>query len=157
MVVSSIPPFDALATREEREDTERGVWVPADLDVITPPLDGTILPGITRASTLELVRAHPSRTTLPGLSPETRLHAAERELTIPQLAAWADAGRLLEAFTVGTAVVVAAVGRIGHDGKDIVLPAHEGALGPVARGLYERITEIQEGRVEWEGWSVPCA
>ena len=59
--------------------------------------------------------------------------------------------------TVGTAVVVAAVGRIGHDGKDIVLPAHEGALGPVARGLYERITEIQEGRVEWEGWSVPCA
>ena len=63
--------------------------------MITPPLDGTILPGITRASTLELVRAHPSRTTLPGLSPETRLHAAERELTIPQLAAWADAGRLL--------------------------------------------------------------
>ena len=81
-----------------------GVWVPADLDVITPPLDGTILPGITRASTLELVRAHPSRTTLPGLSPETRLHAAERELIIPQLAAWADAGRLLEAFTVGIIV-----------------------------------------------------
>ncbi|TBU38847.1 branched-chain amino acid aminotransferase II [Dichomitus squalens] len=128
-----------------------------DLDVITPPLDGTILPGITRASTLDLIRAHPSRTTLPGLSPETLLHAVERELTISQLAAWAEEGRLLEAFTVGTAVVVAAVGRIGHDGKDIVLPAHEGALGAVARALYERITDIQEGRFEWENWSVPCA
>lgn len=125
--------------------------------MITPPLDGTILPGITRASTLELVAAHPSRTTLPGLSSDVRLHAVERELTLPQLAAWADEGRLLEAFTVGTAVVVAAVGRIGHNDKDIILPPHEGALGPVAKGLYERITEIQEGRIEWEGWSVPCA
>ncbi|KAM5538856.1 hypothetical protein V8D89_007578 [Ganoderma adspersum] len=128
-----------------------------DLDVITPPLDGTILPGITRASTLELVAAHPTRTTLPGLSSDVHLHAVERELTLPQLSAWAEEGRLLEAFTVGTAVVVAAVGRIGHNGTDIVLPSHEGALGPVAHGLYERITEIQEGRVEWEGWSVPCA
>lgn len=127
------------------------------MDVITPPLDGTILPGITRASTLELVAAHPSRTTLPGLSSDVHLHAVERELTLPQLSAWAEEGRLLEAFTVGTAVVVAAVGRIGHNGTDIVLPSHDGALGPVARGLYERITEIQEGRIEWEGWSVPCA
>ena len=78
-------------------------------------------------------------------------------MTLPELAAWAEEGRVLEVFLVGTAVVVAAVGRIGHDGKDIVLPSHEGALGPVARGLYERITEIQEGRVDFEGWSVPCA
>ena len=126
------------------------------LDVLTPPLDGTILPGITRDSTLALCSTHPSRMTLPGLDASIRLHPAERTMTVPELAAWADGGRLLEVFTVGTAVIVAAVSRIGYNGKDIVLPAYEGSLGPVARGLYDRLSEIQEGRFEWENWSVPC-
>ncbi|KAI0695286.1 branched-chain amino acid aminotransferase II [Cerioporus squamosus] len=127
-----------------------------DLDILTPPLDGTILPGITRDSSLALCAAHPSRTTLPGLDPSIRLHTSERILTVPQLAAWADEGRLLEVFAVGTAVVVVAIGRIGYDGKDITLPEYEGSLGPVGRGLYDRLTDIQEGRFEWENWSVPC-
>ncbi|KAI0742666.1 branched-chain amino acid aminotransferase II [Daedaleopsis nitida] len=127
-----------------------------DLDVITPPLDGTILPGITRDSTLALCAAHPSRTTLPGLSPSVRLHVSERTLTISDLTTWAADGRLLEAFMVGTAVVVATVGRIGFNGADIALPAHEGVFGPVARGLFDRLTDIQEGNFEWEKWSVPC-
>ncbi len=62
----------------------------------------------------------------------------------------------LEAFTVGTAFVVAAVRRIGFNGTDIVLPEYEGVLGPVARGLYDRLTEIQEGKFEWEDCSAPC-
>lgn len=131
--------------------------VDADLDVITPPLDGTILPGVTRDSTIGLCAAHASRTTLPGLPASTRLHVAEQTLTMSDLAKWAAESRLLEAFTVGTAVVVAAVGRIGFNGTDIVLPEYEGVLGPVARGLYDRLTDIQEGKFEWEDWSVPCA
>ena len=128
-----------------------------DLDVYTPPVDGTILPGVTRDSVIALMRAHGTTTALPALPSTQKIHVYEQSVTLSNVSQWAHEGRLLEAFTVGTAVVVAAVGRIGHDGKDIVLPAHEGALGPVARGLYERITEIQEGRVEFEGWSVPCA
>ena len=84
---------------------------PAELDVVTPPLDGTILPGITRASILELAAAHPSRTTLPGLPSSVVLHACERTMSIHQLFEWSAEGRLLEAFSVGTAAVVAAVGR----------------------------------------------
>ena len=57
---------------------------------------------------------------------------------------------------MGTAAVVAAVGRIGYEGKDVVLPAHEGALGPVGRAVYDRLTAIQEGKFEFEGWSVKC-
>ncbi|KAI0752151.1 branched-chain amino acid aminotransferase II [Fomes fomentarius] len=128
-----------------------------DFEVITPPLDGTILPGVTRDSTIALCAAHPSRTTLPGLPASTRLHVAEQTVTMSDLVKWVAEGRLLEAFTVGTAVVVAAVGRIGFNGKDIVLPEYEGVLGPVARGLYDRLTDIQEGKFEWEDWSVPCA
>lgn len=72
------------------------------------------------------------------------------------LAGWSAEGKLLEAFGVGTAVVVAPVGKIGYKGKDIVLPGHKGIYGPVSRALWERIVDIQEGRMEWDGWSVPC-
>ena len=127
-----------------------------DWDVITPPLDGTILPGVTRDSCLALASAHPARTLLPHLPEDVHLHTHERELTMGDLRAWHEAGRLLEAFTVGTAVVVTGVGRIGYEGRDIVLPEHASGRGPVARALYERIVAIQEGKFEWEGWSVVC-
>ena len=127
-----------------------------DMDVITPPLDGTILPGITRESWLTLAAAHPSRTSLPYLPNSLTLHTHEKAVTIPELLEWSQQGRLLEVFCVGTAVVVATVGRIGYDDKDVVLPKYETGMGPVARALYERIVDIQEGRIEWEGWSAPC-
>jgi branched-chain amino acid aminotransferase len=126
-----------------------------DLDLVTPPLDGTILPGLTRDSCLSLAAAHPSKTTLPGL-PNVRLHTHERPFTMRDLAAWCADGKLLEAFGAGTAVIIAPVGRIGYEGKDLVLPQHKGAYGPVSRALWERIVDIQQGRVEWEGWSALC-
>ncbi|KAI0780325.1 branched-chain amino acid aminotransferase II [Fomes fomentarius] len=125
-------------------------------DLFTPPLDGTILPGVTRDSILALAAAHPSRMVLPGLSKETRLHPAERTLTMPELDAWVAEGRVLEVFAVGTAVVVAPIGRVAWAGKDVVLPTFEEGYGPVSKALRERLTDIQEGRFEWEGWSVPC-
>ncbi|RPD73786.1 branched-chain amino acid aminotransferase II [Lentinus tigrinus ALCF2SS1-7] len=128
-----------------------------DLDVLTPPLDGTILPGITRASILSMATAHPSRMVLPGLSEETRLHSAERALTMPELEAWLVEGRVVEVFAVGTAVVVSPIGCIAWGEKNIVFPTFGNALGPVSKALRERILDIQEGRFEWEGWSVPCA
>ncbi|KAL0950524.1 hypothetical protein HGRIS_007332 [Hohenbuehelia grisea] len=125
-------------------------------DVITPALDGTILPGVTRASCLALTGAHPERTTLPNLPAALKLHTHERPLTMPELFAWQQEGRLLEAFGVGTAVIVAPIGRIGFEGNDLVLPKHQAGLGPLGSALWERITEIQRGQFEWEGWSVTC-
>jgi len=128
-----------------------------DVDVITPPLDGTILPGLTRASCLELLASHTAtKTALPGLPSTLRLHTHEQPLTMAQLGAWADEGKLLEAFGVGTAVIVAPVGKIGFEGRDIRVKVHEKGLGPVGMALWERIVEIQEGRVSWGGWSVAC-
>jgi len=126
-----------------------------DLDIVTPPLDGTILPGLTRASCMALAAAHPSKTSLPNL-PNIRLHMHERPFTMRDLMQWSAQGKLLEAFGAGTAVIIAPVGRIGFDGKDLVLPQYEGAYGPVSKALWERIVDIQQGKVEWEGWSVPC-
>ncbi|KAI0055926.1 branched-chain amino acid aminotransferase II [Artomyces pyxidatus] len=128
-----------------------------DLDIVTPPLDGTILPGVTRASVLSLLAAHPVATSLPNLSNGVRLHTHERAITMSELVGWHAGGRLLEVFCVGTAVVVTAVSRIGWEEREIALPEYGGkGIGPVARALWERLVDIQEGRVEWQGWSVPC-
>ncbi|KAJ8487937.1 hypothetical protein ONZ45_g14139 [Pleurotus djamor] len=125
------------------------------LDVITPTLDGTILPGITRASVLELTAAHPEKSVLPGLSPSTRLHVHERTIPMDQLLEWSSAGKLLEAFGVGTAVIVAPIGKIGFQDTSVTIPSYEKGLGPVGQGLYDRIWDIQTGKFEWQGWSVP--
>ncbi|EIW62839.1 D-aminoacid aminotransferase-like PLP-dependent enzyme [Trametes versicolor FP-101664 SS1] len=124
--------------------------------LFTPPLDGTILAGVTRESVLDLAGAHSSRTTLPDLPHTMRLHPAEREFTISELQQWLVEGRLLEIFAVGTAVIVVPITRIGYEGEEMILPSFEGGLGPVGRALHTRITDIQDGRVEWDGWSVVC-
>ncbi|OCH84133.1 branched-chain amino acid aminotransferase II [Obba rivulosa] len=132
----------------ERED--------GDLDVITPPLNGTILPGVTRASVIALAAAHPSRIILPGIPNTVCLHVHERELTMSNLTLWSAQGRLLEVFVSGTAAVVGGIGRIGFEGEDLLLHPYKDGRGPVARALFEYITDIQEGRTEWENWGVVC-
>lgn len=135
----------------KREDEESG------LDVLTPPLDGTILPGLTRASCLSLLQGHTAQQmVLPEISASLHLHTHERNVTMADLVEWSRQGRLLEAFGAGTAVIVAPVGRIGFEGKDLVLPKYETGLGPVGHALWKRLVEIQEGRVQWDDWSVPC-
>ncbi|KAF7969731.1 hypothetical protein HWV62_26080 [Athelia sp. TMB] len=129
----------------------------ADLDLITPPLDGLILPGITRASCLALAEAHSSSRPLSAALKHTRIHTHERSLTMTELRSWASKDTLLEAFGVGTAVVVAPVGRIGQQGhKDIDLPKYAGCLGPVGKALWNTLVDIQQGRMEYKDWSVVC-
>ncbi|KAJ7339718.1 aminotransferase [Mycena albidolilacea] len=90
------------------------------LTAITPPLDGTILPGITRDSALQLLRAHaaePTRGVL-AISDHSNPNSApltieERPLTIRELARHAAAGALVECFGTGTAVLVVGIERIG--------------------------------------------
>ncbi|KAJ7155322.1 aminotransferase [Mycena filopes] len=120
--------FFAVAERED-----------GGLTVVTPPLDGTILPGITRASALTLLRAHAASPSsnilalpLPANAPP--LYVEERVLTVPELAAWAAAGRLVECFGTGTAVLVVAIERIGDVvGVDVTAATAETANGEVDR------------------------
>lgn len=128
-----------------------------DLDIITPPLDGTILPGLTRDSTLTLANAHTSgKLPLPGIPASQKLHTHERILTMSEITTLSAQDKIVESFGVGTAVVVAPVGRIGHEGKDLLLPVHEAGLGPVGKAILTVITDIQTGRRQFENWSVLC-
>ncbi|KAF6758775.1 aminotransferase [Ephemerocybe angulata] len=120
------------------------------LDAFTPPLDGTILPGVTRSSVLALLDAHTKgKSLIPGVPATQKIYTHEIPITMSEIKVWSDEGKLLEIFGVGTAVAVAP----GWD-EEVVLPHHDGGLGPVGKGLFDHLMDIQSGRVEFEGWSV---
>jgi len=131
-----------------------------DLDLVTPELDGTILSGITRASTLALADAH-SRgdITLPNVPSTLKIHTHEVPLTMSRLTRLSSENKVIEFFGVGTAAIVAPVSRIGWQGMDIVLPENpkdKGGLGMIGRAVFEMITGIQTGKLQFEDWSVLC-
>lgn len=109
-----------------------------DGSMLTPPLSGTILPGITRDSILTLARSE-GRT------------VREERYSIEEWRADAASGKLREAFACGTAAVVAAIGRIKSSAGDIVMS--DGGVGPVTAALKAKLVGIQRGDVADEhGW-----
>ncbi len=107
--------------------------------VITPPLEGTILPGITRQSCLTLLA-------------QWGIQTLERPISIDEVAQAASDGRLSEAFASGTAAVISPVGSLHWQKTDIVIGG--GAIGMLSRRLYDTITGIQRGRIDDpNGWS----
>ena len=109
--------------------------------IVTPALNGSILPGITRDSVLKLGR---------HLGYDTK----EERLDIHDVIADIQAGKITEAFGTGTAAVVSPVDRICFKGQ--VYPiGQEGAIGPITRRLYDTLTGIQYGRLDDPmGWVV---
>lgn len=127
------------------------------LDVITPALDGTFLPGITRDSCIKLLRAHSPVSPLESLDPHTSINVYEETFTLADMYKWAAEDRLVEAFGAGTAAVVSGVGVIGHEGHpDLEMTGYDGSLGPIGKALYNKITEIQGGRDTFGDWSYVC-
>ncbi|KAF3916192.1 hypothetical protein AA313_de0207137 [Arthrobotrys entomopaga] len=114
-------------------------WVNEDgvKELITAPLDGTILEGVTRESVLALAREK--------LEPEG-WKISEEKFTMGQMKKAADEGRLLEAFGAGTAAVVSPIKGISWRGHDIKIPLSPGKeTGPLAEKFWNWILEIQYG------------
>lgn len=123
-------------------------------ELVTPPLNGMILPGVTRDSILSLTRAHSNgQTSIPGLPKQLRV--VEREMSIHELQSHAEKGSLLEMFGAGTAAVVSPVERVGYKGRDIMIPTGEGGAGEVAKAMLAEIDLIQRGGKE-HPWSIVC-
>lgn len=132
-----------------------------DLDLVTPPLDGTVLPGVTRQSCLDLARFHnlppedPLYACLPGIPANTRVHPVERVVTIEEVLGRNKDNAIIEVFGAGTAAVVCPIGRIGYRHSDICFPVHPGGYGPVSRALLNALEDIFVGKTRSE-WSVRC-
>ncbi|MDO9712986.1 branched-chain amino acid aminotransferase [Paracraurococcus lichenis] len=108
-------------------------------EVITPPLAGTILDGVTRASAIELMR-------------DWGLKVTERPVSIDEVMAAGRNGTLREMWGTGTAAVVSPVGTLGYKGEDLVI--NGGETGALTQRLYDTITGIQYGRSnDPHGWT----
>jgi len=109
-------------------------------EVITPPLAGTILAGVTRDSVLALTR-------------EWGLRVSERPITIDELIAAAHEGTLKEVWGTGTAAVISPVGELAYKGERIVV--NGGRIGELTQQLYDTIVGIQYGTTrDPRGWTV---
>jgi len=102
-----------------------------DGELITPALNGSILPGITRDSILQIARS-------------MGIKATERTIAVEEVFAAHEKGLLDEAFGTGTAAVVSAVGEMTWNGRTIKINA--GEIGKYSQMLYDKLTGIQMGR-----------
>ncbi len=106
--------------------------------VVTAPLTGSILNGVTRDSVLQLADSL-------GFS------VAEQPIEVDQLLADIRSGKVTEAFGAGTAAVITPVGSLGYKGE--LLPIGNGGVGRLTQLLYDTLTGIQNGRIEDRfGW-----
>ena len=130
--------LDAVERRYVEEIGAMNIIFVIDGKLVTPPLAGSILPGITRDSLLQLARED-------GLTVEERPIAIEDALT-----AIRD-GRCTEAFGCGTAAVVTSIGSFVYRGETIPVPQ---PAGPIATQYFKRLTDLQWGIVEdTHGWA----
>ena len=107
--------------------------------IVTPALSGSILPGITRKSCLELLKDW-------GYTVE------ERQISVDELFEAAANGSLEEAWGTGTAAVVSPIGQLFYNGSTYTLC--DGKIGEVAQKLYDNLTGIQWGKIDdAHGWS----
>jgi branched-chain amino acid aminotransferase len=111
-----------------------------DGEAWTAPLEGTILPGITRDSAITLLR-------------DRGVTVREERFTIDEVFGAYDAGSLSEVFASGTAAVISPVGELRWKDRDIVI--NGGEIGDLSQSLYDEITGIQSGRLpDRHGWTV---
>ena len=117
------------------------VFFVIDGKVITPALDeGNILPGVTRASCIEILKKC-------GYTVE------ERKLSLSEVVEAYKNGKLNEAFGTGTAAVISPMGLL--DTGDLKMIINNNEIGPVAQKLYDTLTGIQWGRLKDDfGWTV---
>ena len=108
--------------------------------VVTPKLNGSILPGVTRDSVIALCR-------------EWGVPVEEKQISVEEVVAAAESGAMEECFGTGTAAVISPVGELRYEEARMAIGG--GKIGELTQKLYDTITGIQLGRIEGpEGWSV---
>jgi branched-chain amino acid aminotransferase len=131
--------LDAIERKYVEEVGAMNMFFVFGKTLVTSPLTGSILRGVTRDSVLTLA---------PGMG----YNAEERMLSIDEVVQGARDGSLTEVFGAGTAASISPVGTLEYRGT--VYRVGDGSVGPVSRALYEELTGIQYGEKEDRfGWT----
>src|SRR5699024_6396316 len=109
------------------------VFFKIDGEIITPALNGSILPGVTRDSVIRLLKSW-------------ELPVFERRISMLELIEAHESGKLEEAFGTGTAAVISPIGQLTFEGNNYVINNAE--TGSIAKKLYDTLTGIQYGHIE---------
>ena len=136
--ISQVLWLDGVERKYIEEVGSMNVMFKIDGEVITPALTGSVLPGITRKSIIEILK-------------EKGYKVSERLISVDELAAAAESGKLEEAWGTGTAAVVSPIGHLYYKGKDYEVSGNK--IGRLTQELYDELTGIQWGRIKDErGW-----
>jgi branched-chain amino acid aminotransferase len=135
--------LDAIERKYVEEVGTSNIFFLINDELVTPPLSGTILPGITRDSVLQLAS-------------HWGMNAVERPISIAEVIEGCKSGALKEMFATGTAAVISPVGLLCYKGEDFNIA--EGQTGELSKKFYDEITGIQYGRREDPfGWRLRIA
>lgn len=130
--------LDGVEQKYIEEVGSMNIFFVIDGEVITPKLTGSVLPGITRKSAIEVCRSRGYKVT-------------ERRLSIQEVADAYDAGKLDEVFGTGTAAVISPVGHLKWNDK--IMEINDNKIGKISQMLYDTMTGIQWGKLPDEfGW-----
>lgn len=125
--------LDAREMRFVEEVGTMNIFFLIDGQLITPPLDGTILPGVTRDSVIQMAR-------------HWGIPVQERPIAIDEVFDAVDRGRMQECFGAGTAVVIAPVGQMSYRGRAVNIGS--GGVGELSQRLYHQLLGMQRGDLE---------
>lgn len=130
--------LDGVHRRYIEEVGAMNVMFKINGEIVTPMLNGSILPGITRKSCIEVLK-------------DMGYKVSERLLSIDELVDALENGKLEEAWGTGTAAVISPIGRLCY--KDKEYDVNGGQIGEVSKKLYDTLTGIQWGKIEDKyGW-----
>lgn len=133
--------LDAKEKKYVEEIGTSNAFFKIDGQIYTSSLVGTILPGITRASMIEVMK-------------EWGYKINETRFTIEDVFKAGQEGKLEEVFATGTAAVISPVGELFWDGKSLVI--NDNKIGELSQKLYDELYGIQTGEIEDKrGWTVP--
>lgn len=132
--------LDGVEQKYVEEVGSMNIFFVIDGEVITPELTGSVLPGITRKSVLQLCESW-------------GMKVSERRISIDEVAKAYDEGKLDEVFGTGTAAVISPVGHLKWGDKVMEIGGNK--IGPVSQRIYDTMTGIQWGTIEDPfGWIV---
>ena len=131
--------LDGVERKYIEEVGAMNVMFKIDGKIVTPALSGSILPGITRKSCLELMR-------------NWGYDVQERQISVDELLEAASSGKLEEAWGTGTAAVVSPIGQLFYGGNTYQISDNQ--IGELTQKLYDELTGIQWGKkADSFGWS----
>ncbi len=132
--------LDAVERKYVEEIGTSNAFFYIDDEIITPPLGGSILAGITRASVIELLKDWGYKVT-------------ERKLSIEEVYEKAKSGQLKEIWATGTATVISPVGELCWKDEKIII--NNGEIGALSQKLYDELSGLQCGDIkDSRGWVV---